>query len=74
MLVVAAYYEATVVCWGHLFSTYAQRGEGVKQKLTPCLQGGGGLHMEVHSQKRPFLHVFCDTFICWKLYTSLSLA
>ena len=27
----------------HSFSTYAQRGRGVKQKRTPCVQGGRGL-------------------------------
>ena len=53
------------VTWGHSFGTYAQRG--VKQKRTPCVQGGGGLHVEVRTQKRPFLHVFCDIFICWKI-------
>ena len=30
-------------------------------------KGEGGLHMEVRTQKCPFLHVFCDIFICWKL-------
>ena len=52
---------------GHAFSTYAQRGRRVMQKRIQCVQGGGGLHMEVRTQKRPFLHVFCDIFICWKL-------
>ena len=43
-----------------------KKEKGVMQKRTPCVQGGG-LHMEVRTQKRPFLHVFCDIFICWKL-------
>ena len=42
-------------------------GRGVKQKHTPCVQGEEGLHMEVRTQNVPFLHVFCDIFICWKL-------
>ena len=42
---------------GHSFSTYAQRGEGGQAKA----------FVEVRTQKRPFLHVFCDILICWKL-------
>ena len=52
---------------GHSFSTYAQRGEGVKQKRTPCVQGGGGLTHGSTYAKTSLLHVFCDIFICWKL-------
>ena len=51
---------------GHSFSTYAQRGEGVKQKRTPCVQGGAYTWKYV-SKNVPFLHVFFDIFICWKL-------
>ena len=52
---------------GHTFSTYAQRREGAKQKRTLCVQRGGGLNMEVRTKKCLFLHVFCNSFICWKL-------
>ena len=54
--------------WSHSFSTYAQRGEGSQAKAYAMrTRGKGGLHMEVRTQNVPFLHVFCDIFICWKL-------
>ena len=37
----------------HLVRTH-KGGLGVKQKRTPCVQGGGGLHVEVRTQKHPF--------------------
>ena len=43
-----------VTLGGHSFSTYAQRGKGVKQKRTPCIQGRGCLQVEVRTQTRPF--------------------
>ena len=50
---------------GHSFSTCAQRGEGGQVKVYAMrTRGEEGLHMEVRTQKRPFLHVFCDIFIC----------
>ena len=53
---------------GHSFSMYAQRGEGGQAKAYVMRSWGeGGLHVEVRTQKRPFLHEFCDIFICWKL-------
>ena len=59
---------------GQSFSTYAQRGEGVKQKRTPCVQGGGGLYMEVRTQKRPFLHVFCFHYCFTKHFLTIFLS
>ena len=52
---------------GHSFSTYAQRGGGSSKSVRHAFKGEGGLHVEVRTQKRPFLLVFCDIFICWKL-------
>ena len=53
---------------GHSFSTYTQKGGGGSSKsVRHAYKGGGGLHVEVRTQKRPFLHVLCDIFICWKL-------
>ena len=74
--ITAAIEGSVIIVRGHSFSTYAQRGEGgVKQMRTACVQGGGGLHMEVLKQKCPLLQVFCDVFICWNFYhTWLSLA
>ena len=44
------------------------KGEGGQAKAYAMrTKGEGGLHMEVRTQKRPFLHVFSDIFICWKL-------
>ena len=43
---------------GHSFSKYTQRGRGVKQKRTPCVQGGGGLLVEVRTQNVPFCTCF----------------
>ena len=41
--------------WGHSFSTYAQRGEwGSSKSVRHAYKGGGGLHVEVRTQKRPF--------------------
>ena len=51
---------------GHSFGTYAQRGRGVKEKRTPCVQVEGGLTHGSTYAKRNFLHLFCDIFICWK--------
>ena len=43
---------------GHSFSTYAQRGRGVKQKRTPCVQGGRGAYTWKYVRKNvPFARV-----------------
>ena len=37
---------------GHQSSTYARRARGVKQKLKPCVQRGGGLtYLSAHEKK-----------------------
>ena len=64
--------EPACVEWGHSFSTYARRGKGGQAKAYAMrTRGEGGLHMEARTQKRPFLHVFCDIFFCWKLLPCL---
>ena len=50
----------------HLVRTHKGGGGQVKS-VRHAYKGEVGLHMEVRTQKRPFLHVFCDIFICWKL-------
>ena len=32
-------------------------------KRTPCVQGGGLTHLRMYA-KNPFLHVFCNIFLC----------
>ena len=61
--------------WGHSFSTCAQRREGVKQKRTPCVQEGGGLHMEYVRKNVPFCTCFVIFSYAGSFYhTLLSLA
>ena len=43
---------------GHSFSTYAQRGKGVKQKRTPCVQGGGAYTWKYVRKNVPFCTCF----------------
>ena len=51
----------------HLARTYKEvKGDQAKAYVMHT-RGEGGLHMEVRTHKRPFLHVFCDILICWKL-------
>ena len=48
-------------------------GERVKQRRTPCLQGGEALtHLSTYA-KRPFWHAFCYIFIARYFYHTLSL-
>ena len=53
---------------GHSFSTYAQRGEGGQAKAYAMRTRREGACTWKYVRKNvPFLHVFCDIFICWKL-------
>ena len=56
------------ICLGviHLVRTH-KGGRGSSKSVRHAYKGEGDLHVELHTQKRPFLHVFCDIFICWKL-------
>ena len=44
----------------HSFSTYAQRGRGVKQKRTPCIHGGMGAYTWKYVRKNV---PFCTCFV-----------
>ena len=58
---------------GHSFSTYAQRGEGSQAKAYAMRTRGRGAYTWKHVRKSvPFLHVFCDIFICWKILPCLG--
>ena len=41
---------------GHLFSTYARRGEEVEQKRTPCVQGERWVDTSKYVRKKAFYH------------------
>ena len=55
----------------HLVRTHEGGRGGQAKAYAMRTRGEGGLHMEARTQKRPFLHVFCDIFICWKLLPCL---
>ena len=60
---------------GHSVSTYAQRGEGVKQKRTPCVQGRGAYTWEYVRKNFPFCTCFVIFSYAGSFYhTLLSLA
>ena len=48
-----------------------KRGRRVKQKRMSCVQGGRGLTHQSTCEKGPFLHVFCNIFICRVFYHTL---
>ena len=55
--------------WGHSFSTYAQRGKGVKQKRTPCVQGGKGAYTWKYVRKSV---PFCACFVIFHMLEAFS--
>ena len=59
--------ESSRFLGGHSFSTYAQKGGGSSKSVRHAHMGEGAYAWKYVRKNVPFLHVFCDIFICWKL-------